>query len=193
MANGIPKKKSGPVNTAVYVLNRCPTKAMKDMTPIEAWSGHKPTVNHFRVFGCLCYIHVPEQKRHKLEEKSEKGIFLGYSSQSKGFQIFNLETQQLVTSKDVQFDKHSTWKWEEEHEPDLTVHVPVIEQVEERLETLAPNDQPSSPDTSPRRFRALSKIYESCNFTSIEPESYAAPSKEQVWVDSMKEEIKMLS
>lgn len=54
-AKGIPKTLwDEAINTLVYVLNRCPTKAVKDMTPIEAWSGHKPTVNHFIVFGCLC-------------------------------------------------------------------------------------------------------------------------------------------
>ena len=205
MAKGLPKKFwAKAVNTAVYILNRCPTKAAKEMTPIEAWSGHKPTANHFKVFGCICYIHVPDQKRHKLQEKSEKGIFLGYSSQSKGFRVFNLKSQQLVTGRDVQFDEHSTWKWEEDQESDLPLHVPVSEQVEERLEILAQGFQlstPSSASTSesnlggstssslespPRRFRPLNEIYESCNFTTMEPENFATASKDQVWMDAMK-------
>jgi hypothetical protein len=41
------------VKWATYVLNRSPTLAVKDMTPEEAWSGQKPFVHHFRVFGCL--------------------------------------------------------------------------------------------------------------------------------------------
>ncbi|KAK4386664.1 Retrovirus-related Pol polyprotein from transposon TNT 1-94 [Sesamum angolense] len=72
------------VYTAVYLLNRCPTKAVQNMTPIEAWSGKKPSAKHLRVFGSICYVHIPTEKRHKLEEKTEKGIFLGYSTQSKG-------------------------------------------------------------------------------------------------------------
>ena len=40
------------VNWSVYVLNRSPTLAVKDVTPEEAWSGIKPCVDHFRVFGC---------------------------------------------------------------------------------------------------------------------------------------------
>ena len=60
------------VNTSVYLLNRCPTKAVPNQTPIEAWSGQKPTASHLKIFGCMCYIHVPPHKRHKLEEKSEK-------------------------------------------------------------------------------------------------------------------------
>ncbi|KAL0340718.1 UNVERIFIED_CONTAM: Retrovirus-related Pol polyprotein from transposon TNT 1-94 [Sesamum radiatum] len=55
------------VYTAVYLLNRCPTKAVQNMTPIEAWSGKKPSAKHLRVFGSICYVHIPTEKRHKLE------------------------------------------------------------------------------------------------------------------------------
>ena len=43
------------VYTAVYILNRIPTKSVKDKTPIEAWNGKKPSVKHLRVFGSICY------------------------------------------------------------------------------------------------------------------------------------------
>ncbi|KAL0318554.1 UNVERIFIED_CONTAM: Retrovirus-related Pol polyprotein from transposon TNT 1-94 [Sesamum angustifolium] len=87
------------VYTAVYLLNRCPTKAVQNMTPIEAWSGKKPSAKHLRVFGSICYVHIPTEKRHKLEEKTEKGIFLGYSTQSKGYRIYNLKTKKLIISR----------------------------------------------------------------------------------------------
>ena len=35
------------VNWTIYVLNKCPTLAVKDITPEEAWSGVKPSVDHF--------------------------------------------------------------------------------------------------------------------------------------------------
>ncbi|KAL0364512.1 UNVERIFIED_CONTAM: Retrovirus-related Pol polyprotein from transposon TNT 1-94 [Sesamum angustifolium] len=87
------------VYTAVYLLNRCPTKAVQNMTPIEAWSGKKPSAKHLRVFGSICYVHIPTKKRHKLEEKTEKGIFLGYSTQLKGYRIYNLKTKKLIISR----------------------------------------------------------------------------------------------
>ncbi|KAL0339170.1 UNVERIFIED_CONTAM: Retrovirus-related Pol polyprotein from transposon TNT 1-94 [Sesamum angustifolium] len=74
-------------------------KAVQNMTPIEAWSGKKPSAKHLRVFGSICYVHIPTEKRHKLEEKTEKGIFLGYSTQSKGYRIYNLKTKKLIISK----------------------------------------------------------------------------------------------
>ena len=48
------------VSTAAHILNRCPTKRLDSLTPEEAWSGLKPSVKHFKVFGSLCYRHVPE-------------------------------------------------------------------------------------------------------------------------------------
>lgn len=64
------------VHTALYILNKCPTKALKDKTPVEAWSGMKPFVSHFKIFGCICYAYIPAEKRTKLDEKSKK---IGFS------------------------------------------------------------------------------------------------------------------
>ncbi|KAL0302718.1 UNVERIFIED_CONTAM: Retrovirus-related Pol polyprotein from transposon TNT 1-94 [Sesamum angustifolium] len=52
-----------------------------------------------------------QRKRHKLEEKTEKGIFLGYSTQSKGYRIYNLKTKKLIISRDVEFDEDAMWNW----------------------------------------------------------------------------------
>jgi transposase InsO family protein len=65
------------VNT-VYTNNRCPTRALEHMTPEEAWSERKPSVAHMRVFGCLAYAMVPDEKRGKLDAKGTKCLFLGY-------------------------------------------------------------------------------------------------------------------
>jgi hypothetical protein len=43
------------VRTAVYVLNRAPTKSLNGKTPYEAWFGKKPGVKHLRTFGCTAY------------------------------------------------------------------------------------------------------------------------------------------
>jgi len=58
-----------PVATAVYILNRCPTKSVQDKTPKEAWSRRRPSIRHLRVFGCIAYAHVPDQIRKKLDDK----------------------------------------------------------------------------------------------------------------------------
>ena len=72
LEKGLPKIFWGEaVNTAVYLLNRCPTKALANKTPFEVWSKRKPSVNHLKVFGCICYSHVPKELRHKLDQVSE--------------------------------------------------------------------------------------------------------------------------
>jgi hypothetical protein len=67
----------------VYVQNRTPHKILKNMTPEEAFTGVKAEVGYFMIFGCPVYIHVPNEKRTKLDPSSRKGTFLGYSESSK--------------------------------------------------------------------------------------------------------------
>jgi len=62
------------VTTATYVLNRCPTKRLMFLTPDEVWSGHKSMMHDVRIFGSLCYRHIPAEKRRKLNDKSETVI-----------------------------------------------------------------------------------------------------------------------
>ena len=77
------------VLTAVYVLNRSPTSSLQDKIPQEAWDGKKVNVSHFRIFGSVAFSHVPEKIRKKLDDRSEKCIFVGYSEQSKAYRLYN--------------------------------------------------------------------------------------------------------
>ena len=69
--------------TTVYLQNRCPHFLLGDKTPEEKFTVVKPAVGHLRIFGCPVYIHVPKEKRSKLEPSRKKGIFVGYSETSK--------------------------------------------------------------------------------------------------------------
>ena len=69
---------------------------MEDKTLEEAFSGKKPEVGHFRIFGCLTYLHVPSEKRKKLEPMIEKGIFFGYSDTLKAFCIYIPSLRKIV-------------------------------------------------------------------------------------------------
>ena len=51
----------------VYVQNTSPHRILWDKTLKEAFIGVKPKVSHFRIFGCLVYIHVPKERRTKME------------------------------------------------------------------------------------------------------------------------------
>jgi len=75
------------INCANYIINRTPTKVLKNITPEEAWSSIKPDVSHFRVFGSEAWAHIPDEKHKALEPKSEKCTFVGYSEDVKGYRL----------------------------------------------------------------------------------------------------------
>ena len=93
------------VSTAVYLRNRCPTKAVDGMTPHEAWYGYKPKVSHLRVFGCDAYTHIPKDERAKFDSKSRKCILLGYGQQTKGYRLFDPVKRKVIYSRDVHFNE----------------------------------------------------------------------------------------
>lgn len=66
--------------TAAYLINRSPKKKLRDKTPEEAWSGVKHIVQNLRVFGSLCFKHIPHQMRRKLDDKSQAMILVRYHS-----------------------------------------------------------------------------------------------------------------
>lgn len=104
------------VNWTFYVLNRCPTHAVKDITPQEAWSGAKPNVEHFRVWGSLGHVHISDEKRGKLDDKSFTCVFIGISEESKGYRLYNPDTKKIVVSRDVVFEENKDWNWEEQND-----------------------------------------------------------------------------
>ena len=63
-------------STAVYLQSRSPHRAVGSRTPEEAFTGVRPDVGHFKMFGCLTFSHVPSKKRTKLEPTAKKGIFV---------------------------------------------------------------------------------------------------------------------
>ena len=91
------------VETTCYLTNRSPSSALEDKTPQEVWTGKKPSISHLRVFGCDAYVHVPKEKRTKLDSKSKKCIFIEYKDGLKGYKLWNLVTRKVVYSRDVMF------------------------------------------------------------------------------------------
>jgi hypothetical protein len=89
----------------IYVHNRSPHQILKNMTPEEAFTGVKPEVGNFKIFGCPIYFHVPKEKRAKLDPSGRKGIFVGYNESSKEYWIYILGQRQIEVSRDVIFEE----------------------------------------------------------------------------------------
>ena len=64
---------------AIYLMNRCTTLGVHDVIPCETFYGKKSDLSHIKIFGSIAYVHIPDEKRLKLDTKSEKCILLGYS------------------------------------------------------------------------------------------------------------------
>ena len=98
------------VNWTIYVLNRNPTVAVKNVTPEEAWSGVKASVEHFRVFGCVAHVHVPDARRTKLDNKSFECVLLGFSEETKGYMLYDPMAKKVVPSKDIVFEEYRQYE-----------------------------------------------------------------------------------
>ena len=62
-----PKFWAKDINCASYIQNRVPHKQLDGMTPFEYWSGNKPDVTHFRIFGSKAWARIPTEKRKALQ------------------------------------------------------------------------------------------------------------------------------
>jgi hypothetical protein len=96
-------------STAVYIQNRCPHAILKDKTPEEVFSGIKPEVGNLRIFGCPVYIHVPKEKRTKMEPSGNKGVFVGYSEKSKAYKIYVPGQRKIEVRRDVNFHEEASF------------------------------------------------------------------------------------
>ena len=69
-------------------------------TPYELWRGKK-LVKYFRIFGSDCYILRDRENLEKFDAKSDKGYFLGYSTTSRAYMVYNLRTKTIMESSNV--------------------------------------------------------------------------------------------
>jgi hypothetical protein len=65
----------------------------------------KPKVSHLKIFGCPVFLHIPKEKRNKLEPSGKKGIFVGYCEVSKAFRIYIPGHCHIDIIRDVTFDE----------------------------------------------------------------------------------------
>lgn len=97
-------------NTVVYLQNKSPHHVLRNVTPEEDFSGKKPDVGHFRIFGCFTYSYVPKENMTKLEPTVDKGIFVGYSKTSKAYQIYIPAQRKVVVKWDMKFEEERAFR-----------------------------------------------------------------------------------
>ncbi|KAK3888840.1 hypothetical protein Pcinc_007106 [Petrolisthes cinctipes] len=183
------------LSTACYLKNRSPARALKGKTPCQALMGKKPTVHHLRVFGCVCYAHVPKDERRQLDPKSVKCIFLGYGSEVKGYRLFDLDKKRILNSRDAIFDE-SHYEFKKEKDV-VQTETPTIEIMhsEEWVSDDDDDEQPDLPVRLSERVKRPPDMYgewvsvghKTSDPTSVS-EALLSDDKEH-WMDAMKQEM----
>ena len=86
------------IKTANYILNRVPSKSVPK-TPFELWTSRKPSLNHFRVWGCPDEVRLYNPQEKKLDRRTVRCYFIRYPDHSKGYKFYNpTHGQRLVES-----------------------------------------------------------------------------------------------
>jgi hypothetical protein len=132
-------------STAVWIQNMFPHAILKEKTPKEVFSGIKLEVGHLRIFGYPVYIHVPKEKRTKMEPSGKKGVFVGYSENSKAYRIYVPGQRQIEVSKNVTFHEEAAFKKSRELQQDSEVVQPASPSSESEEE----DDQRDEPHEGP--------------------------------------------
>ncbi|XP_069151793.1 uncharacterized protein [Solanum lycopersicum] len=84
-------------------------RSVLNKTPYELLKGRKPNLGHLRAFGCVCFIHNNDKNNlGKFDAKSDEGIFLGYSSQSKAYKVLYKRTNRVEESVHIVFNESNS-------------------------------------------------------------------------------------
>lgn len=97
-----------------YLRNRLPVGLQNEKpSPEEAWSGEKPSVDHIKVWGCVCYgfvdrkSHPQGTRRDKLMDNGREAVFMGYVDQTtKQYKIYAPDLGYVTRSSVVRFDEN---------------------------------------------------------------------------------------
>ena len=171
----LPKKLwAKAANTAIFLLNRLLTKALKKKTLFEAWYDYKSELLNLKIFGCLCFSYIPQVKREKLDKKVEPGIFVGYSLISKAYRIYLPHHDKVIVSRNVGFLELDNWNWEDDKK------------------ILFQKENGNVDEEHVRGTISLFDIYQRCNVSIVELAEYKEAATNKEWIIAMEEELKMI-
>ncbi|GJX59052.1 retrovirus-related pol polyprotein from transposon TNT 1-94 [Tanacetum coccineum] len=86
------------VATACYTQNRSIIISTHGKTAYHIINDRKPSIKHLHIFGCICYITRDGENLDKMKEKGDPCVMVGYSTQSKGYRVYNKRTRLIVES-----------------------------------------------------------------------------------------------
>ena len=95
--------RSHAFQTAVHLINRLPTSILDFKSRYQKLYNHAPNYQKLKPFGCLCYPWLHPYISTKLQPRSTKCIFLGYSPSKYAYKCFDSTSHKLYHSRHVKF------------------------------------------------------------------------------------------
>ncbi|GKB25434.1 retrovirus-related pol polyprotein from transposon TNT 1-94 [Tanacetum coccineum] len=92
------------IATICFTQNRSLVIPRHEKTPYHIINGRKPSIKFFHIFGSLCYIVRDGENLDKIKEKGDACIFVGYSTQSRAYRVYNKRTRVIIKTIYVNFD-----------------------------------------------------------------------------------------
>lgn len=85
---------------AAAIRNCFPGPDQHSLSSQEIFTGTKPRLEYIRVFGCSATVHIPKEKRKKLDAKSEEGILIGCLDRMR-YKVWLPSTRDAVIARHV--------------------------------------------------------------------------------------------
>nr|GEV46494.1 retrovirus-related Pol polyprotein from transposon TNT 1-94 [Tanacetum cinerariifolium] len=93
------------IASACYTQNRFINIPTHDKTAHHIINDMKSLIKHLHIFGCTCYLTRDGENLDKMKGKGDQCILVGYSTQSKGYRVYNKRTRLIVESIHLKFDE----------------------------------------------------------------------------------------
>ncbi|GAA0149769.1 hypothetical protein LIER_08866 [Lithospermum erythrorhizon] len=203
------------VNTACHIHNHLTLRPGTHSSSYELWRGRKPNVHYLHIFGSVCYILTDREPRQKFDVRSDEGIFLGYSRNSRALRVYNKRTRMVMKSINVKvMDQDASMVDEEDISPTVNPSVTHSQSSEETNKK--PNDNDSGIEPAARieknhpveyiigdldqgmtmrkkdkvDYRKMAGLLgETCCISKVEPKDVKAALLNEYWIIAMQEEL----
>ncbi|GJU96285.1 retrovirus-related pol polyprotein from transposon TNT 1-94 [Tanacetum coccineum] len=93
------------IATVCYTQNRSIIIPTHKKMAYHIINDRKPLIKHLHIFGCTCYLTRDGENLDKMKEKGNPCILVGYSTQSKGYRVYNKRTRLIVESIHLRFNE----------------------------------------------------------------------------------------
>ncbi|RVW89893.1 Retrovirus-related Pol polyprotein from transposon TNT 1-94 [Vitis vinifera] len=201
------------LKTATHLINRLPSQVLHMESPYFRLFAKQPSYDHLRIFGCVCFVHLPPHERHKLSAQSVRCAFLGYNMCQKGFVCYDPTLHRTRISRNVIFfeNQHFFLVSSSTVSSSSTVVLPSFEQQFSDLHPVSSRFQPGIVYTRRSRPQSLSVAHPISDPTTLQmhsgnsisaltaalskfdiPTCYSHAAKHDCWRQAMQEEIAAL-